>query len=116
MKKEDVESLIVEIKEALKKKTVEDDTIYPWDDVFESMLEYPDRVTVNDSKGQTESWQNDNVIETIGKCPTCGHHTVDLFFKSPAWTWEHLCGRAGQITICPHCGKQLTEHGWKIIS
>lgn len=55
MKKEEVESLIAETKEALKKSTAEDKTIFPWDDVFESMLAYPDRVTVNDGKEQAET-------------------------------------------------------------
>lgn len=127
MKKEEVEFLIAETKEALKKKTGKDDTIFPWDDVFESMLEYPDRVTVNDGKVQADAtklqigkvMQNAPAFVTMGgqretsaisKCHTCGHNTVGLWFRSPTWTWENLCGRAGYMTICTHCGKQLSMY------
>lgn len=125
MKKEEVKALIAETKKALEKNTEKDDTIFPWEHVFESMLEYPDRVTVNDGKEQAETtkgqigkeMQNAPAFVTMGgqheaptiqKCPTCGHYTVGLWFSSPAWTWEHLCGRAGHMTICSHCGKQLS--------
>ncbi len=40
-------------------------------------------------------------------CPDCGEKLVSLYFKSPAWTWEQLCGRAGFMKICPHCPRQI---------
>lgn len=30
-----------------------------------------------------------------------------LYFSSPRWTWKHLCGRAGTMTICVSCPKQV---------
>lgn len=39
------------------------------------------------------------------KCPTCGVSLVRMWFCSPDWTWEHLCGRAGDLIICPKCGR-----------
>ena len=41
------------------------------------------------------------------KCDKCKNNTVVVYFVSPAWTWERLCGRAGYLVICPHCIEQL---------
>ena len=40
-------------------------------------------------------------------CPDCGERMVVFYYTSPAWTWNSLCGRAGVITICPSCPKQV---------
>ena len=43
-------------------------------------------------------------------CPTCRKKPEELawvYFESPRWTWEHLCGRAGWITICDPCHRQI---------
>ena len=40
-------------------------------------------------------------------CPLCGKPSEDLkwiYFDSPTWTWQNLCGRAGPMSICPDCG------------
>lgn len=36
-------------------------------------------------------------------CQHCGKRIVSLYYESPAWTWEELCGRAGLLYICPYC-------------
>ena len=36
-------------------------------------------------------------------CPSCGAASGELawiYFESPPWTWEALCGRAVWITVC----------------
>ena len=43
------------------------------------------------------------------KCPDCGHHMIRFHVSSPAWTWQHLCERAGILTYCPNC---KTQHGF----
>jgi hypothetical protein len=46
------------------------------------------------------------------KCPGCGRSASELswvYFSSPAWTWEQLCGRAGWLVICRPCHLQV-EH------
>ena len=40
-------------------------------------------------------------------CPLCGKPSEELkwiYFDSPGWTWQKLCGRAGPMSICPDCG------------
>ncbi len=63
---------------------------FPWRDVLASMYEKPEKVEI--------------LSET---CPDCGGRLVSFYFSSPTWTWMHLCGRAGTMTICPDCPKQL---------
>ena len=43
------------------------------------------------------------------RCPDCGHEMISFFVSSPAWTWKHLCGRAGRLNYCPMC---KTQHGF----
>ncbi len=62
---------------------------YPWKDVLASMYLRPERV---------------NILKTT--CPDCGKRMFRLYFSSPGWTWRHLCGRAGTMTICISCPKQ----------
>ena len=40
-------------------------------------------------------------------CPDCGERMVVFHYTSPTWTWNSLCGRAGFMTICPRCSKQV---------
>ena len=63
---------------------------YPWKDVLASMCVNPDRVYI-----------------TKEICPDCGRKLFRLNFSSPRWTWKHLCGRAGTMTICVSCPKQV---------
>lgn len=64
---------------------------YPWNDVLASMCVSPDKVYI-----------------TKEICPSCGEKLVRLHFSSPHWTWRHLCGRAGTMTLCVSCPKQVT--------
>ncbi|MBR2063239.1 MAG: hypothetical protein IJ971_00925 [Bacteroidales bacterium] len=63
---------------------------YPWKDVLASMCVNPDKVYI-----------------TKEICPDCGRKLFRLHFSSPHWTWKHLCGRAGTMTICVSCPKQV---------
>jgi hypothetical protein len=43
-------------------------------------------------------------------CPKCETQSENLYwinFKSPEWTWQKLCGRAGYLSLCPKCGIQV---------
>jgi len=64
---------------------------YPWEDVAESLIKLPDRISFNHSI-----------------CPDCKRQRIRLFFTSPEITWNHLCGVAGYMIICPHCKKQVS--------
>ena len=83
-----VKEQIIENLEKVKKQ--DDDHIYPWEDVFASMENYPERV-----------------LEIDRTCPVCSSKCVSLYFRSPDWTWKNLMGRAGNMVICPNCAKQL---------
>lgn len=56
-------------------------------DIKDSIAKYPEKVF----------WSKDKV------CKHCGKRIVSLFYESPAWAWEQLCGRAGLLYICPYC-------------
>ena len=56
-------------------------------DIRDSITKYPEKVF----------WSKDKF------CKHCGKRIVSLYYKSPAWTWEQLCGRAGLLYICPYC-------------
>lgn len=46
----------------------------------------------------------------IRKCPYCNADKSKFrleHFRSPQWTWEHLCGRAGYTLICGECKKEI---------
>ena len=63
---------------------------YPWKDVLASMCVNPDKVYI-----------------TKEICQDCGEKLFRLHFSSPRWTWKHLCGRAGTMTICVSCPRQV---------
>lgn len=44
------------------------------------------------------------------RCPKCGRSSYRLcwiYFTSPSYTWENLCGRSGPLSLCPKCKKQV---------
>jgi hypothetical protein len=46
-------------------------------------------------------------------CPQCGLSADRLrwiHFVSPAWTWQHLCGREGWLAVCDACRLQVAFH------
>ena len=68
-----------------------DETNYPWCDVTLSMLEYPDSVKFS-----------------TNTCEICGKKSlVEIYFHSPLCTWEKLCGKAGKMTLCTDCERQV---------
>ena len=83
---EETDVLINQITKAGDEKKV----FFTWKDVVESMKE---RQTIP------------KIIDH--KCNKCRNNTVVVYFVSPMWTWENLCGRAGYLVICPHCIEQL---------
>ena len=63
---------------------------YPWKDVLASMYMHPDKVRLAKST-----------------CPICGKNLLRLHFSSPSCTWKAMRGRAGTMTICPSCPRQV---------
>lgn len=88
-----IESLAAEIKNWKQSDNKENSTsqTFPWDDVALSLLKYPERVKFE-----------------YDACPDCGNERIKLYFHSPEWTWAKMCGRAGDMVICPHCKHQAS--------
>lgn len=75
--------------EELRSHAAQDKQIFPWEDVFASMKKYPEKVCLSSRT-----------------CPDCGERFIQLYFSSPDWTWQQLCGRAGDMLVCPKCHAQ----------
>lgn len=89
---EKVESLAYFVKSWNESGSKEEYRVFPWSDVALSMLKYPDKVV----------FANDT-------CDSCHKQSiVEVFFKSPSYTWEKLCGTAGTLTICTTCQKSIS--------
>ncbi len=82
-----------ELEAQINTSKVSRDIYFPWEDVLHSMCEFPEKVRKS---------------ETF--CPICGKNYVELYFSSPDWTWQQLCGRAGTMKICIDCMKQAHFH------
>ena len=78
----------------IQQKTLSDESNYhkgyAWSHVHESLQTYP------------------SILISEKNCPECGNETVYIYFRSPSFTWESLCGTAGPLEICPHCVKQIS--------
>lgn len=83
------EELLKKLIEKLSDPTAQGKEIYPWEDVLESMKARPEKVFLSDNS-----------------CPDCGEKLIQVYFRSPDWTWKDLCGRAGDMLICPKCHAQ----------
>ena len=84
-----IEALANEIKDWEKQETQ-----FSWKDVALSMLRFPDKVTLD-----------------YDRCPDCGHSRIRIYFHSPKWTWAMMCGKAGEMAICPSCKTQSELFG-----
>jgi hypothetical protein len=76
---------------------------FPWEDVLAAR---------NNSDLQRKHRQDKRTgYSTIAKdCPNCGSRPETLawfYFSSPDDTWQHLCGRAGWMTVCDRCRRQV---------
>ena len=67
---------------------------FSWKDVALSILELPERITFD-----------------YDRCPDCGHSRIRIYFHSPKWTWAFMCGKAGEMAICPSCKTQSELFG-----
>ena len=85
MEMKQIETLIEELRNSEKPEEV----FFPWEDVFASMMKNPEKVCLSSKT-----------------CPDCGERLIQLYFSSPDWTWRELCGRAGDMLICPKCHEQ----------
>lgn len=64
--------------------------LFPWEDVTVCLI------------NKLES----NKFIGHSKCTKCVLESGKLIWKqfsSPEWTWEHLFGREGPLSICPNC-------------
>jgi hypothetical protein len=88
---------------------------FPWPDV--EAAEHDEELQ------RTHAWGEANAPAVLGlaqdapitirerarNCPGCGRPASELtwvYFSSPAWTWQQLCGRAGWLVVCKPCRLQ----------
>lgn len=80
----------------------------PWEDV---------ETAAGDRRLQRKHQGSNEGIEAPS-CPGCGRPPSELtwlYFSSPHWTWQNLCGRAGWLVICRPCHLQV-EFFMEVIS
>ena len=83
---------------------VEDEDQYPWDDVDSA------RKNTRLQRGHPIAEGHAAYLAAAKPCPQCQASAGRLswfYFESPAETWEHLCGRAGWMTVCDQCHRQV---------
>jgi hypothetical protein len=68
--------------------TTYSEILFPWKDVISCFSDTLDN----------KNFKNE---QSCPKCELYSEQLIWIYFKSPAWTWEHLCGRAGPLSICP---------------
>jgi hypothetical protein len=82
----------------------EDEDQFPWEDVEAA------RRNQRLQREHPVSEGKQRYAASARPCPKCHTPAEALswfYFESPAETWEHLCGRAGWITVCDHCRLQV---------
>ena len=90
---------------------------FPWADIEASANDEKLQRT-HQSHGQTQAPANltffgeseAEVRPRARNCPGCGRPGSELtwlYFSSPAWTWQELCGRAGWLAVCEPCHLQV---------
>ena len=103
LSRKDMDDLYKKIQSKIDSRTAgswqdEREIIYPWADCASHL----------------EELESYNVLVTEMRCDKCGKRIVIIPFKSPEWTWGHLCGREGELYICPSCMRQVRFDCWKM--
>lgn len=80
-----------------KKNRRMEEGIFPWPDV---------EVSRADAALQRRA-RNEDARTREGTCPRCQRPLTWVYFSSPPWTWENLCGRAGWLGLCDACHLQV---------
>lgn len=78
------------------------------------------RASADDAALQADAWRNhapdggtfeDMVDHLLEEQPgLCLAAAEWVYFRSPDWTWQHLCGRAGWMLWDPSTGEQFAFH------
>lgn len=77
---------------------------YPWEDVDEARADRRLQRKHPIAEGQDRYRA---VAKACPKCNTAADRLSWFYFRSPALTWEPLCGRAGWMTVCDQCHVQV---------
>jgi hypothetical protein len=82
----------------------EDDQSFPWPHVEAS------RHDQQLQKAHPISKAKEFYASAAKPCPECQAAATKLqwfYFQSPEWTWKNECGRAGWMTVCDKCHRQV---------
>jgi len=83
---------------------LENDSRFPWEDVEAS------RNNVQLQAEHPVAKAKQQCATTARPCPQCQAVADKLnwfYFESPPETWKDLCGRAGWMTVCDRCHRQV---------
>ncbi len=75
---------------------------FPWEDVDACRLD------AERQRLQAEAYKKRDL--EIKLCPACQKSAQWVWFESPPWTWQKLCGRAGWLAVCDECHLQIAFH------
>ncbi len=82
----------------------EEDDSFPWEDVDASRENKRLQARHPQEKGKRL------YLGRAAPCPDCrtpAERLSWLYFESPDWTWQNLCGRAGWMVVCDRCRRQV---------
>ena len=77
---------------------------FPWEDIEAAQADAGLQSEYPIAKGQKQYGKY------AKRCPKCNASVNQLrwvYFSSPKYTWENLCGRAGWLTVCDRCHVQV---------
>ena len=72
---------------------------FPWEDV--------DACRVDSERQRLKAEAHKKPDLETKLCPACQKPAEWIWFDSPPWTWEKLCGRAGWLALCDNCHLQV---------
>ena len=75
---------------------------FPWEDV--------EACRVDSERQRLKAEAHKKADLEIQLCPTCQQPAEWIWFDSPPWTWQKLCGRAGWLALCDSCHLQIAFH------
>lgn len=81
-----------------------DEEFFPWHYVEES------RKNINLQQKNSPFYARQHYTKRAQACPHCqksAHELTWIYFSTPDWTWDKLCGKAGWLIICEDCNKQV---------
>jgi len=81
-----------------------------WRTMAEGIFPWADVDACRTTAGNGDAWPPEKPMpEPLHEktCPCCNAPLTWIFFRSPRWTRQKLCGRAGWLGLCDRCHLQM---------